>query len=353
MVILTESEKDVALNKLIDDINKKYGQGALVRGTDARGLKIKRLRTGSIALDVALGGGWAFGKLNEIFGAFSSAKSYIAQLTMAQTQRTYPNANIALIDFEGAFDAEWATKIGVDVNKLLISSPEYMEDGLQIALDLIHSQDCALIVIDSWAAACPKAEYDGDITEFTVGLRARIGNKFVRKSKTKTNLTEEDIDLGQTTILVVNQTYKNIGVSYGDPDVTPGGEQLKFGSMIRVKTRRGELVTDPVDGTLLMQETRFTVVKNKTYPPHKTGAFWFSTRDNPKGKAGEIYKVGEILTQGVLLGIIERSGGWYKLPEAIGGDKLHGEKAMSEWVVDNPEGYIKLEDIILRSIYKE
>ena len=349
---LTEGEKDLAIQKVIEDVNKRYGKGALVRGADARGLRINRLKTGSIALDVATGGGWASGKLNEIFGMYSGGKTYVALLTMAQTQRDYPEANVALIDFEGAFDSNWAKKVGVDVDKLLISSPEYMEDGLQIAIDLIHSQDCALIVIDSLAAACPKAEYDGDITDFTVGLRARLGNKFVRKSKGKVDLTNEELDLGQTSILVVNQTYKNIG-GYGDPDVTPGGEQVKFGAMIRVKIRKGEVINDSKDGTQLMQESRFTVVKNKTYPPHKAGAFWFSTQDNPKGRAGEIYRTGEIITYGILTDVISRSGAWYTLPEEFGLEKaLQGEAAVAEWVVENPDKYPRLEELVMQSILK-
>ena len=349
---LTEKEKSLAIQQVIDAANKKYGKGALVRGADARGLNIKRLKTGSIALDVATGGGWARGKLNEIFGQFSGGKSYVSMLTIAQTQRDYPAANIALIDFEGAFDSVWAKKIGVDVDNLIISSPEYMEDGLQIAIDLIQSKDCALIVVDSLAAACPKAEYDGEITDFTVGLRARLGNKFVRKSKGRVDLTTDELDLGQTTVLVVNQTYKNIG-GYGDPDVTPGGEQVKFGAMIRVKIRKGEVINDTKDGTQIMQESRFSVVKNKTYPPHKAGVFWFSTTDNPKGKAGEIYRVGEIITYGVLTGIIQRAGSWYSLPEEFGLEgKLQGEAAVSEWVENNQDKFPRLEELVMNAILK-
>lgn len=344
-----EREKDLAIQHVMEQINKKYGKGSLVRGADARGLDIKRLKTGSIALDVATGGGWAWGKLNEIFGQFSGGKSYVSMLTMAQTQRDYPEANIALIDFEGAFDAEWAKKIGVDVDNLIISSPEYMEDGLQIAIDLIHSGDCALIVVDSLAAACPKAEYTGDITDFTVGLRARLGNKFVRKSKGKVDLTSDDLNLGNTTVLVVNQTYKNIG-GYGDPDVTPGGEQVKFGAMIRVKIRKGEVLNDSKDGTQIMQESRFTVIKNKTYPPHKAGAFWFSTTDNPKGKAGEIYRVGEIITYGVLTGIIQRSGSWFQLPSSISDEKFQGEAKVADWVQEHPKEYVLLEEMVMENI---
>jgi recombination protein RecA len=206
-------------------------------------------------------------------------------------------------------------------------------------------------VVDSLAAACPKAEYEGEMTDFAVGLRARLGNKFVRKSKGRTNLLEEEYDLGKTTVLVVNQTYKNIG-GYGDPDVTPGGEQVKFGAMIRVKIRKGDVINDSKDGTQIMQESRFTVVKNKTHPPHKAGAFWFSTQDNPKGKAGEIYRTGEIITYGILTDIIKRSGAWYYLPEYFGEVKFHGEPKLADWVIENPEAYLELEEMIMKEIIK-
>lgn len=557
---LTEQGKNLAINKVIEDINKRYGKGSLVRGADARGLMVNRLKTGSISLDVATGGGWPCGRLNEIYGPYcldgdsiinyhlphwadkrgkprrrpktisqlfkislknkeiyiesvdeqtnevilnrvkqvvclgvkplykittehgftlnstrkhyyktingyreledlkigsviavadkrksfnkskerakkgislvyeaamndmsfqryyytnnrldnlelmppeqrgklhsygghfsktmlwdtitsieyvgdkmtydiamiapnnnfiannvvvhnSGGKSFVSMLTMAQTQKDYPNANVALIDFEGAFDADWAKKIGVDVDKLLISSPEYMEDGLQIALDLIHSQDCILVVIDSLGAACPKAEYDGDIVDFTVGLRARVGNKFVRKSKGHVNLLDDNFDLGQTTILILNQEYQGIG-PYSTFE-TPGGVQVKFGSMIRVRIRKGEVLNDTKDGTQIMQESRFTVVKNKTYPPHKTGAFWFSTQDNPKGSAGQIYRAGEILTQGILSGVISRSGSWFQLPAEISNEKFQGEAKVADWIQEHPKEYALLEEMVMQSI---
>jgi recombination protein RecA len=354
VISLTEGEKILAIKKVMDDINKKYGEGTLVKGADARGLKINRLKTGSLTLDIATGGGWAMGKMNEIFGPYSGGKSYVAQLTIAQTQKEYPDMAVALIDFEGAFDEAWAEKIGVDVGSLLISSPEYMEDGLQIALQLIQSGDVALIVIDSLGAACPKAEYDGAMTDFTVGLRARLGNQFARKSKPHVNLLDEEIDLGRTTILIVNQIYSNIG-GYGDPDITPGGIQVKHGSQVRVKIRKGDLVQDS-DGSLIMQESRFTVEKNKTFPPKKTGAFWFSTQDNPKGKAGQIWRAGEIITYGVLSGVIKRSGAWYYLPESLSKDdeaeKFQGEAKLADFVTNNPDMYLKLEEMVLKELTK-
>jgi recombination protein RecA len=341
----------LGIAQIMADVNKKYGQGALVKGADARGLKMDRLRTGSISLDIATGGGWAAGKVNEIFGPYSSGKSYIMQTTIAQMQKDHPDANVALIDFEGSYTKDWAEKIGVNTSNLYIASPEYMEDGLQIATDLIHSNDCALLVIDSIAAANPKAEAEGDMADFSVGLRARLGNKFIRKSRGKTDICGETFDLGNTTILIINQTYKNIG-GYGSPDTTPGGEQIKFAAMIRARIRRGETEDSKVDGAVIMQECKFTIEKNKTFPPHKAGAFWFSVQDNPKGHAGEIYRVGEIITHGMVSGVISRSGAWYSLPEEFGLEKaLQGEKGVIEWVENNPELFPRLEELVLANAF--
>jgi len=347
---LAEGEKELAVQKIIEEANKKYGKGTLVRGADARGLKINRLKTGSISLDAATGGGWAQGRMNEIFGPYSGGKSYVAQLTMAEAQRAYPDMEVALIDFESAFDSSWAQKIGVNTDDLLISQPEYMEDGLQIAIDLINDGNVSLVVIDSIGAACPRAEYEEAMEKLTVGLRARVGNQFARKSKPHVNL--EEIDLGRTTVLIINQIYTNIG-GYGDTDITPGGYQLKHAYMVRVKIRKGELVQDKTDGSLIMQESRFTVEKNRTFPPKKAGAFWFSTQDNPKGKAGEIYRAGEIITYGVLTGVIQRSGSWYSLPEEFGLEKsLQGEVAVADWVAANPTKYPRLEELVMNAILK-
>lgn len=337
----------MSLDQVLDGINKKYGEGSIVKGANAVGLKINRLKTGSLSLDIATGGGFAMGKVNEIFGMYAGGKSYLSMLTMAQTQHDYPTSNIALIDFEGAFDADWAEKIGVDVDRLIVSSPEYMEDGLQIAVDLIQSGEVILLVVDSLAAACPKAEFEGDMSDFTMGLRARLGNKFMRKSKSHTNLVAEELDLGKTTVLMINQIYSGIGPYAGEE--TPGGVQVKFGAMIRVKLRKGELLQDK-DGTLLMQETKFVVEKNRTAPPKKAGSFLFSVSDNPKGKRGEIYRAGEIITHGVLSGVIERKGSWFYLPEEFGELKFQGELNLANWVSENPVGYALLEELVMKKL---
>jgi recombination protein RecA len=167
-------------------------------------------------MDIETGGGWAKGKINEIFGPPSGGKSFISYLTIATNQALYPDANFALIDFEGAFDEVWAKKIGVDKTRLLIASPVYMEEGLDIADALIKSGEMFLIIVDSWAAACPKAELDGEMGDFTMGLRARLGNKFIRKYRptTQAGLDTGEVDLGNTTLLIINQIYQESTLRY-------------------------------------------------------------------------------------------------------------------------------------------
>jgi recombination protein RecA len=337
--------REMALKQVMDEINKRFGEGAIVKGADAKGLVINRLRTGSLALDFAMGGGWAMGHINEVYGPWSGGKSYVSFLTTAETQKTYPEAKCAWIDFEGAFDEVWAEKIGVNTKELLISSPATMEDGLQIASMLIQSGEVALLVIDSMAAASPKAEVEGEMTDSTVGLRARVGNKFIRKYNPKTNILSDELDLGRTTLLIINQEYQQIG-AYAGPPTTPCGDQIKFGSLVRVRVRRGELVQDK-DGTILMQESKFVVEKNKTHPAKQTGSFVFSTKDNPKGKAGELYRAGEIITFGALTGVIRKSGAWLYLPESFGELKFQGAPALAEWIDNNHDEYKKLETLVI------
>jgi recombination protein RecA len=340
--------REMALKQVMDEINKKYGEGAIVKGADAKGLVIQRLRTGSLALDFATGGGWAMGHMNEVYGPWSGGKTYISLTTLAETQRAYPDAKCAWIDFEGCFDEDWAEKVGVNTTELLISSPETMEDGLQIASMLIQSGDVALLIIDSLAAASPKAELEGEMGDSTIGLRARVGNKFVRKYSPKTNILSDEVDLGRTTLLIINQEYQQIG-AYAGPPITPCGDQVKFGSLVRVRVRRGELLQDK-DGSILMQESKFVVEKNKTHSAKQAGSFSFSTKDNPKGKAGELYRAGEIITFGTLTGVIRKSGAWLYLPDIFGELKFQGAPALADWIADNSEEYRKLESLVVNEM---
>lgn len=341
----------LSLEATIRQIHKKYGKNSLLRGGDKR-FRVERIPSGSLSVDIETGGGWAKGKINELFGAPSGGKSYLAYLTIATNQQKYPEANFALIDFEGAFDEVWAKKIGVDKERLLIANPEYMEEGLDIADALIKSGDVFLIVVDSWAAACPKAELEGEMEDYTVGLRARLGNKFVRKYRpiSGESLEEGEIDLGNTTLLILNQIYQGIG-PYAKEN-TPGGEQVKFGAMLRIRIRRGELLQDKTTGAVLAQQSMFVVVKNKTYPPNRKGDFWFSTSDNPDGDAGQIWRLGELLTYAVNSGIIKVAGPWFYLPDAFGGEKFQGKDKLRNYVRDNPDISEELEKVVLEEVFK-
>lgn len=319
----------MSLDQALRDIEKKFGKGKVVPVSQAIGARFRRISTGSLSLDIETGGGWIQGKFNEIFGPYSGGKTFIALQTVAVNQKKYPTANFAWIDAEGAFDKEWAEKIGVDLDRLYITSPEYMEEALDIVDMLVKSKDMFLVVIDSWAALSPKNEYEGTMDDNTMGLRARTGNKFVRKTRPHSDLLKEDIDLGKTTILVINQVYSGIGPYAGEE--TPGGRQLAFICLVRVRIRRGEVIQDS-DGTLLVQESLFVVEKNKTAPPKTKGSFLFSVKENPDGQPGKIHRLDELLTYATKVGIIQRSGAWYTLPEKYGIEKaLQGGKAVKEW----------------------
>lgn len=332
------------LNSVLNEINKKYGPGTIVKGSDAPGAYIQRIPTGSFALDIETGGGWAKGKWNEIYGRLSSAKTFVTLKTIAANQELDPNFVAGFIDWEGAFDPSWAIKCGIDLSRLIYCSPEFMEEGLDIARKLIRTKEVPLIVFDSWAAASPQKEYDGEIEDNTVGLRARTGNKFVRLSKGKVNLTEEDT--GQSTIIIINQLYQGIGQYV--PDQTPGGVQVGHNCLIRVRIRRGDLKQEK-DGTIYRQEAAFTVDKNKTYPAKKTGSFWFFTESRPGNPAGSIWHTDEVATYAVISGIIKQAGAWFTIP---GIEKpVQGASKVISWLEENPEEMQRIEKLVIKEMF--
>jgi recombination protein RecA len=332
----------MSLKAALAQIEKKYGENKVMLASEATGLAIRRISSGSLALDIEIGGGWAQGKIHEIYGPFSSAKTYLALLTVATNMKKYPDAKFAWVPFE-PFDIERAEQIGVDLNRLLITEAEYMEQGFDIAEALIKSGELFMIVIDSWGAACPKAELEGDMEAFTVGLRARIGNKFIRKiAGANDKLTAIDVDLGNTTILILNQVYQGIG-PYASEE-TPGGRAVGFFSVIRVRVRKKEL--EPKDEAPVAQETAFVVEKNKTFAPKKRGSFWFCLVDNKRGKAGEIWRFGEILEYGIIADVITRGGAMYYYGE----HKLKGQTELKDFFYEHPEELEKVEKAIMERL---
>lgn len=311
------AKKLAALKLTMDKIDKAYGKGAIMRMGDRQVEKVPVIPTGSLGLDMALGvGGYPRGRIIEIFGPESSGKTTLAIHAIAEAQKTGGIA--AFIDAEHAFDPSYAEKLGVDMNALYMSQPDNGEQALEIAEQLIRSSAIDIIVVDSVAALTPKAEIEGEMGEAKMGLHARLMSQALRKltgALAKTN----------TTCIFINQLREKIGVMFGNPETTTGGNALKFYSSIRIDVRKVSAIKngDEVLGSL----TRAKVVKNKVAPPFRKTEFEI--------RFGEgISKVGEILDLATNLDIVKKSGSWF----SYNGSKLaQGREGALRILKDNPE----------------
>jgi len=315
--IQPSSEKLKALQLAMEKIEKDHGKGTIMKMGDNKIEEIPVISTGSIGLDLALGvGGYPRGRVIEIFGPESSGKTTLAIHAIAQAQK---NGGIAaIIDAEHAFDRFYAEKLGVDVSNLLISQPDNGEQSLEIADQLIRSSALDIVVIDSVAALTPKAEIEGDMGDSKMGLQARLMSQALRKLTGTINKTN-------TTCIFINQLREKIGVMFGNPETTTGGNALKFYASVRLDIRRiGQLK----DGeNVIGNQTRVKVVKNKVAPPFKKAEF-----DIMFGEG--ISKIGELIDMGVEFGIIKKSGSWF----SYGDTKLaQGRDATKDLLRDNPE----------------
>ncbi len=323
-------EKLKALQLTMDKIDKTYGKGTIMRMGDQAVESVPVIPSGSLTLDIALGvGGYPKGRVIEIFGPESSGKTTLAIHAIAEVQKAGGIA--AFIDAEHAFDRFYAEKLGVDVENLLISQPDDGEQALEVADQLIRSSAIDIIVIDSVAALTPKAEIEGDMGENKIGLQARLMSQALRKLTSSINKTN-------TCCMFINQLREKIGVMFGNPETTTGGNALKFYASIRLDIRR---VTQLKDGDeVIGSHTRVKVVKNKVAPPFKKAEF-----DIMFG-AG-ISKVGEVIDLGVDLNIIKKSGSWFSYNETKLGQ---GRDAVKALIKDNPELMNELEKKILEAL---
>jgi recombination protein RecA len=318
------------LQATLERLDKSYGKGTIMRLGDNVVEKMEVISTGSIALNKALGvGGFPKGRIIEIYGPESSGKTTLAIHAIAECQKKGGIA--AIIDAEHAFDQFYAKALGVDTDNLLISQPDNGEQALEIADNLIRSGAIDILVIDSVAALTPKAEIEGEMGDSQMGLQARLMSKALRK------LTGS-IHKANTCCIFINQLRDKIGVMFGNPETTTGGNALKFYASIRVDIRRAAAIKN--GETLIGNRTRVKVVKNKVAPPFQQAEF-----DIMYGEG--ISKIGEIIDMGVDLNVIKKSGSWYSYGETKLGQ---GRDAVKDLLKDNPELMEELEKLVVEQL---
>ncbi|SHE77347.1 recombination protein RecA [Mariniphaga anaerophila] len=323
-------EKLKALQLTMDKIEKSYGKGSIMRLGDRVAEDVPAISSGSVALDVALGvGGYPRGRVVEIYGPESSGKTTLAIHAIAEAQKAGGIA--AIVDAEHAFDPYYAQKLGVDIEELLISQPDNGEQALEIVDNLVRSGAVDIVVIDSVAALTPKAELEGEMGDSKMGLQARLMSQALRKLTANINKTK-------TCCIFINQLREKIGVMFGNPETTTGGNALKFYASVRLDIRR---IGQIKDGDEVMgNNVRVKVVKNKVAPPFRKAEF-----DILYGEG--ISKSGEIIDLGVQFNIVKKSGSWFSYGETKLGQ---GRETVRKLIIDNPELAQELETKILEAI---
>ena len=320
------TDKDEALSKVISDIEKQFGKGAIMKLGDNQHLELDVTSSGSLSLDIQLGvGGYPKGRIIEIYGPESSGKTTLALHAIAEVQKNGGRA--AFIDAEHALDPVYAKNLGVDINELLLAQPDTGEQALEICEALVRSEAVNIVVIDSVAALVPKAEIDGEMGDNHVGLQARLMSQALRKLAGTINKT-------QTTAIFINQLREKVGVMFGNPETTTGGRALKFYASVRLDVRRTEALK--IGDNIIGNKTTIKIVKNKVAPPFKNAVV-----DIMYGEG--ISREGEIVDLGSECGILEKSGAWY----AYNGEKIgQGKENVKLFLKDHPELREELENKI-------
>ncbi|MDS9470650.1 recombinase RecA [Sporosarcina pasteurii] len=324
------SDRKAALDKALKDIEKQFGKGSVMKLGEQTDRKISTVSSGSLALDLALGvGGYPRGRVVEIYGPESSGKTTVALHAIAAAQAEGGSA--AFIDAEHALDPEYAKKLGVNIDELLLSQPDTGEQALEICEALVRSGAIDIIVVDSVAALVPKAEIEGEMGDSHVGLQARLMSQALRK-------LSGAINKSRTNAIFINQIREKVGVMFGSPEVTPGGRALKFYSSVRIDVRRGEAIKQGTD--IVGNKTRIRVVKNKVAPPFRTAEV-----DIMYGQG--ISQEGEIIDLGAETEVVQKSGAWYSYE----GERLgQGRENAKQFLIENPD--IKAEiDQKIRAFY--
>lgn len=323
---MTDTNKQKALDAALSQIERQFGKGSIIKMGEQVIESIPSVSTGSITLDSALGiGGLPFGRIIEIYGPESSGKTTMCLSTMAQAQKQ--GKTVAIVDAEHALDPIYAEKLGLNLDSLLVSQPDTGEQALEIVDSLVRSGAVDVIVVDSVAALTPKAEIEGDMGDHHVGLQARLMSQALRK------LTA-NVKNANCMVIFINQIRMKIGVMFGNPETTTGGNALKFYSSVRLDIRRTGSVKDGDD--IVGNETRVKVVKNKVAPPFKQAEFQILYNQG-------VNQHGEIIDIGVKLGLVEKSGAWY----SYNGAKIgQGKANASAFLKENPDILVELESKI-------
>jgi len=305
-----------ALGLAQEQINKQFGDGAIRRLGDTKTIDVELISSGSLSLDLALGGGYPKGRIIEIYGPESSGKTTLTLHAIAEIQKQGGTA--AFIDAEHALDPSYARKVGVDTDNLLVSQPDNGEQALEIAETLVRSNAVDLVVIDSVAALVPQAEIDGEMGDSHMGLQARLMSQALRK------LTGI-INKSKTTVIFINQIRMKIGVMFGNPETTTGGNALKFYSSVRIDIRRTGQIKSGED--IIGNRTKVKIVKNKIAPPFRSAEFDIMYNEG-------ISKTGDVLDLAVQHGIVGKSGAWFDYNDAKIGQ---GREATKEYLSNNPK----------------